>query len=87
MAVTGEQTTHKLFTDSITSHAELHWDRFNNDKNCFESTPLVPVKILDVQSTGLVQPCQVTNEETLDNYIKKKTNSSFKLRLMYDLVI
>jgi len=72
MANMGEQNTQEPFTDveSITSNAELHWDRFNKDDLCFKSQLDVPIKIVDVLSTGLVQNTEASNGTTLKNYIE-----------------
>jgi hypothetical protein len=84
MAVIGAQNTHEVYTESITSNAALQWDRFNNSEDCFEPDISVPIKIVDVLATGAVQSYEITNEDTLNSYIGKESNSSFKLRLMYD---
>jgi hypothetical protein len=86
MAVVSAHNTHELFTESVTSNASLQWDRFNSSGDCFESEAdiLEPVKIVDVLDTGAVRPYQITTEETLNAW--KKSSSSFKLRLMHDVL-
>jgi hypothetical protein len=86
MAVVSAQNPNELLTESITSNAALLWDRFNNSEDCFKSKISEPVKIVDVLHTGAVRSYQVTSEETLNSYLGPKTNSGFKLRLMYDFL-